>query len=750
LNSTNAQASIEFLIILAISLVVITAIALTAQQQITVVQQQQGVADTQNALLDISSAAKEVYAEGAGSMEQVYVQLPSDYSPNSSYISNDLIVMSAGGSNYADMEDFNMHGSLPTTPGGSWVWVVSEGSQVRIGSALMQISPDTLFLSMNANDQANASFTLANVWGSAINVTTLTSWSPSDVTLAGVPPSFSLGQNAANQTTLTFTADSNAAGFYSGQIYFNATDGNGSTDSLTLPITVDVVSQSQLIGLNSTNGSISGPLITSIWQVPAEAAMLQPLAIFATANDTTGITNCSVDADYADNWTLMAPVNSSYGQSSLALTYNYTQGFSLGPHVLRMQCTDNANITGSMAYYYLIVTQNNSIGPVVIDMENTPYPSTLSNITVNATATDVYTGDNDIQNCNVQVDHGQWVNATPVGGAYGSSTTLQVTYNIGMLSAGYHNVNWQCTDSLGNVGGIYNESFGIVVVDLMLDQDVSGSMADNVTNQVSSSTVSTSSTSWVNLENLSLDVTNGNLANTTVELKSSASKCLASYNLTINGATLESGNQTSTSYTLTPGSMSLSGYALPLQVDLWLKTNGSGCTAYNELFSIQQAPSKIVAAEQAAETFLGGVSATTQAGLVYFSTSATTDETLALMTPANLTSLDGAITSLTNEVEGSTCIECGFDNGVAELTSGRARANATKVIILLTDGMSNVGNSVSGADLARSDNVTIYTIGFGDDVNATELTNDALLTYGKYYFAPDAATLTQIFQSIGH
>jgi hypothetical protein len=45
--------------------------------------------------------------------------------------------------------------------------------------------------------------------------------------------------------------------------------------------------------------------------------------------------------------------------------------------------------------------------------------------------------------------------------------------------------------------------------------------------------------------------------------------------------------------------------------------------------------------------------------------------------------------------------------------------------------------------------VTVYTIGLGSDVNDTELTNIALLTYGKYYFAPDAATLQAIFQSIG-
>jgi hypothetical protein len=756
LNSRRAQASVEFLIILAISLVVITVIALMAQQQITTIQQQKATSDTQNSLMDLDSAAREVYAEGAGSTEQVYVELPSDYQPNRSYVGNNSIVIYAGDSAYADTEDFNLSGSLPAASGGTWVWVMSEGSQVRIiGAAMIQLNPTSIYVQMNANSTANASFTLTNIWTNAINVSTTTTWSSSDVTMSGVPQSFSLAQDTANQTMLTFTADTNATGFYTGQIYFNASDANGSTDSGTLPITVEVTSLGQQTSnssnnsTNSSNGSIiTGPLVTSIWQSPAQAAMLQPLSIFATVNDTIDITSCSIDANYANNWTLMAPVNSTYGQSSITVMYNYTAGFLLGPNIVRIQCMDNANLTGPMAYYYFSVAQNNTLGPIVTNMENSA-ASTLTNVTVNATATDIYTGDNNIAGCIVQVDKGAWVNATPLSGAYNSSPTLEIAYNIGMMSPGYHTVNWQCTDSVGNVGGIYNESFGVVTVDLMLDQDVSGSMADNVTNLVDDNQYFTTSTSWVNVDNLTVNVTNGINTNTSIEIKSGRN-CLESYNITINGTTLISGNQTSTSYATITNGMSIAGYAVPFNVELWLKTNASGCTAYSELFSIQQAPSKIVAATQTEEAFLGDVSSSTQAGLVYFSTTATTDKELALLTPTNLTSLDNAIAALVNDVEGNTCIECGFDNGVAELTSSRSRANATKVIILLTDGMGNVGNSLTGADLARSNNVTIYTIGIGDDANGTELLNDALLTYGKYYFAPNASTLTQIFASIGH
>jgi Mg-chelatase subunit ChlD len=149
-----------------------------------------------------------------------------------------------------------------------------------------------------------------------------------------------------------------------------------------------------------------------------------------------------------------------------------------------------------------------------------------------------------------------------------------------------------------------------------------------------------------------------------------------------------------------------------------------------------------------------------QAGLVSFSTSATTNKNLTLMGPANQTALKSAINSLT--ASGSTCIECGLDNACDELNSSRVRPTASKVVVLLTDGVGNIckatgsctgtecmGCSVNGAVYCRNRNVTVYTIGFGNDVDDSELTNIALITGGDYYFAPNVATLQAIFQSIG-
>ena len=87
------------------SLVIRLCIALLAQQQINTLQQQKNAQDTQNSkLLDSSSAAKEVYSQGEGSKELVYVNLPSSYQPNGSMVGNDSIILESAGTDYVALE----------------------------------------------------------------------------------------------------------------------------------------------------------------------------------------------------------------------------------------------------------------------------------------------------------------------------------------------------------------------------------------------------------------------------------------------------------------------------------------------------------------------------------------------------------------------------------------------------------------------------------------------------------------------
>jgi len=122
-----------------------------------------------------------------------------------------------------------------------------------------------------------------------------------------------------------------------------------------------------------------------------------------------------------------------------------------------------------------------------------------------------------------------------------------------------------------------------------------------------------------------------------------------------------------------------------------------------------------------------------------------------------------------------TNIGAGFDMGITELTSDRARSAASKVIILLTDGKPNcdengnvTGNNSPGAldwvvdraNFAKSNNMTIYAVGVGGDVD-NDLMTSLVNKPDQYYYAengpdPDNGNkplyvnqLKQIFKQLG-
>jgi len=122
-----------------------------------------------------------------------------------------------------------------------------------------------------------------------------------------------------------------------------------------------------------------------------------------------------------------------------------------------------------------------------------------------------------------------------------------------------------------------------------------------------------------------------------------------------------------------------------------------------------------------------------------------------------------------------TNIGAGMQKAIDELTSVRARAAASKVVILLTDGKPNCNSSntyvgddhpdaiawaLNRATYAKDNNMTVFTIGLGGDFNDDLLIDMA--TKPEYYFFADGSPdpdndgkpkyvkqLEQIFQTLG-
>ena len=98
--------------------------------------------------------------------------------------------------------------------------------------------------------------------------------------------------------------------------------------------------------------------------------------------------------------------------------------------------------------------------------------------------------------------------------------------------------------------------------------------------------------------------------------------------------------------------------------------------------------------------------------------------------------------------EGATAMGDGISIATQSL-SENTRPDAQKIIVLLSDGMSNTGlHPLSAAGTARENDITIFSVGYGYNADAWTLKAVASVTHGKYYNALTGQDLADVFNEI--
>ncbi len=117
---------------------------------------------------------------------------------------------------------------------------------------------------------------------------------------------------------------------------------------------------------------------------------------------------------------------------------------------------------------------------------------------------------------------------------------------------------------------------------------------------------------------------------------------------------------------------------------------------------------------------------------------------------SDYTAVRTAMTSLSSKpVKGSTSISAGIDDGIKVLTGKKIRPFAAKTMIVMTDGIHNLGpEPVLSAQNAAKLGIVIHTITFSDDADIKRMTDVANATGGLHFHAPDAKALVDIFKEI--
>ncbi len=156
--------------------------------------------------------------------------------------------------------------------------------------------------------------------------------------------------------------------------------------------------------------------------------------------------------------------------------------------------------------------------------------------------------------------------------------------------------------------------------------------------------------------------------------------------------------------------------------------------------------SKIEAAVAAAKQLLGELafSAGDQAGLVVFNETVTVD----VPVTADRAILEAALANI--RTAPGTCIPCSVEVGLRQLDDAGADRTRTRVMVLLTDGQSNlrpIEDAIAETDAAKRDGVEIFAVGLGTTVAEAALLQ--MVSRPEYFYrTSDAEALAEIFASI--
>ncbi len=241
----RGQAAVEWVVILAVSLLVLFIIISISSQYLSELTQSQINREARNSVEDLASAAKQVYYQGEGSRQQVFITIPEGVDASRSGITNRTINLNVLGTDFPARTDFDVRGRIPTSPGGYMVWVTAKKGYVLIGTTSLNAQPSYLyvhFFSQNQSQSSQNEVVFSNDGNSSLAVSLTLNFPSGNVSASLLNPAdtgFSLNPGDSKPVWLNFTVAAGAFGSYSGTLYANASNG----DELTVDITVDVTGQ---------------------------------------------------------------------------------------------------------------------------------------------------------------------------------------------------------------------------------------------------------------------------------------------------------------------------------------------------------------------------------------------------------------------------------------------------------------------------------------------------------------------------
>ncbi|MDO8339746.1 MAG: hypothetical protein Q7T16_03750 [Candidatus Burarchaeum sp.] len=463
----RGQASFEMLVILAMMLVVLIVVIGVTKQGTADVGNSRDALDARRAVDDIAKAADSVYFQGAGARRQIYMKLPSAYDAGGSNITNDTIVLRVGDSDYAATSKAQLHGQLPTVPGGHWIWIISEGNSVKIGNAYLYLGNSGVYVTMAQNSTAGAAVSMSNVGNDSINITLVQYWAHSDVTLNLSDYAFSLSPSQETSVSLTFQSNGVAAGLYSGTIDVIA-DYPGGSETAYVSVTAEVVPPTPGPG---GGGAKELTVTPHTWSVTLSAGNSTFKSFTVCTNNETTVATVTftptpgAPGAWVGNTAPIGPLDADSCDQKV-LTLSVPGATSPGTYTGSIAVSGDGRYNDTISLSVIVSSGTDTQGPLLFSPSHMPNPAyNTSAITINATGDDSTTGGSKVTGCEIKIDSAAgWSAMGAVDGVF-DAPTENIYYNAGNFSAGPHGAQMRCTDSKLNIGNVTVYNFTVYAND---------------------------------------------------------------------------------------------------------------------------------------------------------------------------------------------------------------------------------------------------------------------------------------------
>jgi len=244
----KGQGATELLVLLAMIAVVGLVIYTSSQTTLAESRRALLISEAKATVNDLSSAASQVYSEGAGAKRRVYVIIPEGSDSARVYVNNTII--NVGIKIDSTVTDINTKTTMrvvqgadfPTTPGSYWVPVTAKEGYVLIGSSFLDISPTSVSAEMLPFNSTSTVIRFTNLGPVSLNVSLSVQWTHNGtVDMSLNATNFILassGDAVTNYALVSFQTNANTPlQLYSGKIVVST----NTTESAEIPLSVNVV-----------------------------------------------------------------------------------------------------------------------------------------------------------------------------------------------------------------------------------------------------------------------------------------------------------------------------------------------------------------------------------------------------------------------------------------------------------------------------------------------------------------------------